>query len=168
MMEADTVQLARLLFQAGAWISAMDDTGGFESKKVEMSAIHATLQDFQRERDYEILRPVFSEVLMDRSRWDEWVLSLADFNSSLRLHAPSMPLELRQCLYDLAYSVAIRYGERSLIAIFFVGIKVSLKNFFFPNTRNTELSHYLKISPAEKMALNELADILEMPQRRID
>ena len=144
MSDDKNIYMAQLLFQAGAWISAMDESGGFEASNVEMSAIHNTLQDFQRERDYEVLRPIFVEVLSSRERWDEWITSLPDFNNNLREAAGEMPLELRQCLYDLAYSVAIRYRERNLVSIFFVGLKVSLRNFLFPGTRNTELSHYLK------------------------
>lgn len=168
MSEDKNIYMAQLLFQSGAWISAMDESGGIEASNVELSAIYNTLREFQRERDYEVLRPIFVEVLSSRERWDEWTASLPDFNNQLREAATEMPLELRQCLYDLAYSVAIRYRERSIISLFFVGLKVSLRNFFFPDTRNTELSHYLKISAAEKSALNELAEILRMPQRIID
>ena len=160
--------LARMLYQAGAWISAMDQSGGRKSDEAEREAIYKTLQKFSQEMDYQNIKPVFETALMNNRSWNEWSRDLSNFTITLKNQVPDMPLELRQCFYDLAYSVAIRYQERSFFSVFFTGMIVSLKNFISPKTRNTEFSHYIKISGPEKNALNELAEILQMPQRVID
>lgn len=159
---------AKLLYQAGAWISAMDQSGGRKSDEAEREAIYRALQKFSFEKGYQNIKPVFETALMNNRGWNEWSRDLSDFTKELRAQAPEMPLELRQCFYDLAYSVAIRYQERSFINVFFTGLVVSFRNFISPQTRNTEFRHYIKISGPEKNALNELADILQMPQRVID
>lgn len=160
-------KLAKMLYQTGAWISVMDQEGGHKADGQELDALYKTLRKFSYEQDYRHLKPIFDLALSNVMAWPEWARNLSDFTQELREIEPQISLELRQCFYDLAYSVAIRYRERSLWRVIVSGLSVSLRNFISPETRQTELGHYIKISPSEKNALNELAEILHMPQRVI-
>ncbi len=159
---------AKLLFRAAAWVSLMDSDGGTQSHMQERNAIRATLRVFLSEKDYIPISPVFHSILDMHRAWDEWSKDLGGLTSELRAAKPGMTIEMRQCIYDLAYSVAIQYRERSLLLVFIAALRRSLKNFLKPDAQSPELDDYLSISPTEKSALNELAEILDMPQRVID
>ncbi len=163
----EIIRYARLLIQAGTWVSVMDDSGGYKAHTLERESIFKSLRGFKRETDYMDLRPIFDAALDSHRAWDEWTRDLSGFSEELRALNPSLKLEFRQCIYDLAYSVAIRYRERNFLSVLFVGLVVSLRNFFGAKTFYYELSEYLNISNAEKLALNDLAEMLQLQNRII-
>ena len=165
--KTELIKQAKLLFRSAAWVSAMDEKGGDDSLLLERHAMSAALRKFGMEKDYVSLVPVFNVILTSNKAWNEWSKDFSTFTDDLRAQAPLLSLEMRQCIYDLAYSVATRYRERNWLVAFFASVRISLRNFFLPSARIADIPQYLSISPLEKNALNELAEILNMPQRII-
>ncbi len=158
---------AKLLVSAAFWVSKMDPDGGQEARSEERKAIMETLRRFEGEKDYREIAPIFDEALQNYKAWDAWTKDMSGFTGQLKAVLPDAPLAFRQSVYDLAYCVAIRYRERSWIMATLASLHVSLKNFFSPDPNRIDLPDYLNISPTEKSALNELAAILNLPQRII-
>ena len=164
----DLLSTAKLVFRAAAWVSAIDEKGGGHSQVIERAAIGQNIRKFSMEQDYAPLKPIFATILDSHKAWPDWSRDLSNLTRDLKAIAPGLSLELRQCIYDLSYCVAIRYRERNWLAAFFASIQASLRNFFRPNVMGPDLPDYLNISAVEKSALNELAEILDMPQRLLD
>lgn len=163
----DSLDLARVLMRTACWLSAMDDAGGSSSHQEERKATFDTLRKFRNEADYKTLVPVFDAALESYKAWDTWGKDVSNFTRELKERAPEMSLVLRQCVYDLGYCVATRYRERNWLIAFLASIKVSLQNFLSPKEERVDLPEYLNISVVEKSALNELAEILDLPHRII-
>lgn len=168
VIKEEVISRARVLVRGAFWISKMDPEGGREAIQEERKAVIENLKKFQREKDYILLAPVFETALESHKAWDQWTKDLSNFRDELRSVLPDSPLVFRQSVYDLAYCVATRYRERSFIMASIASIHMSLKNFLSPNPNRIELPEYLNISPVEKSALNELAEILDLPQRIIN
>ncbi len=166
-VKEDDINRARLLIAAAFWISKMDPDGGYKAREEERKAIVETLRRFEGEKDYAALVPVFEAALLHYKAWDNWTKDMSGFRGQLKTVLSDAPLSYRQSVYDLAYCVAIRYRERSWILAILASIHVSLKSFFAPDPNRIDLPDYLNISPTEKSALNELAAILDLPQRII-
>lgn len=158
---------AKLIVSAAFWVSKMDPDGGYKARTEERKAIMETLRRFEGEKDYRELAAIFDAAIQNHKAWDAWTKDMSGFTGQLRAVLPEAPLAFRQSVYDLAYCVAIRYRERSWIMATIASLHVSLKNFFSPDANRIDLPDYLNISPTEKSALNELAGILDLPQRII-
>ncbi|PZP57207.1 MAG: hypothetical protein DI586_01040 [Micavibrio aeruginosavorus] len=163
----ENIKRARLLIGAAFWVSKMDPQGGYNASVEERKAITETLRRFMGEKDYREISPVFDAALENYKAWDSWTKDLSNFRYELQTILADVPLSYRQSVYDLAYCVAIRYRERNFILATLASIHVSLKNFLAPDPHRIDLPDYLNISPTEKSALNELAEILNLPQRII-
>ena len=163
--EDDNLKYAKLLYRAGAFISHMDDDGGSDAAILERDALRKTLRGFLIEKDYATVVSVIEETLSHQAAWKSWSANLADFPSELRKNLDGMPLPLRQCIYEIGYCVAVRYRERNFVSAAINGMANSLKNFAAPKRR---FKGSVNISPAEKHALNEMAEVLDLRQRMID
>ena len=166
-IKKEVIDRAKILVRAAFWVSKMEDTGGREAIQEERKAIIENLRKFQKEKDYILLVPVFEIALESHEAWNQWTKDLSNLRDELRRILPDSPLVFRQSIYDLAYCVATRYRERSWIMATFASLHMSLRNFLSPKPERIYIPEYLNISPVEKSALNELAEILELPQRII-
>lgn len=158
---------AQRLVRAALWVSMMDDKGGQSARAAERKALVEMIRRQLRETDHKPLAPVLDYALEHHKAWERWSTDMANLTRELRDAMPQMSLIERQCIYDLAYSVATRYRERGGISSFMAGLAEILRNFLRPEDDRSLVSEYVRISSIEKSALNELADILELPRKII-
>jgi hypothetical protein len=166
--EQKTLALAKLAYRAGLWMSEIDSDGGRMASSLEAKVIRSTLRAMRQSRKDPALLEILDVVLQADGRWDQWGGAIADFPEELRSSVLDMPDSFKECLFDVALRVAVTFRERSGFSSFLETAIRTLRGIVSPLRGGVTTAEYVSISPAEKVALNQLADILYLPHRHID
>jgi hypothetical protein len=166
--EQKTLALAKLLYRAGLWVSAIDNDGGDASSNLEARVIRDTIKSMRAIRKDPALIEILDTALHADGRWDQWGGDIASFPEEVAGTLLDMPDSFKECLFDVALRVAVTFRERSPLAAFLETLRRGFYGLIYPLKGGITTAEYVSISPAERVALNQLAEILYLPHRYID
>lgn len=164
-IEKEHVPLARMLYRAGLWMSCMDPDGGETARVREHGVIVATLERMKNDPGAKTFKPCLHVATKARHLWSDWEIDLYSFLQESKSYAKD-DVAIRRGIYMMAYKVAIAYRERG----FFKGLAAFVLSLVKgAETIGPVLSKedYVAISVSEKVALNELAVALDLPDYKI-
>lgn len=164
-IEEEHIPMARMLYRAGAWMSKMDYDGGETAQIREKGVIVATLERMKSDPTAKSLRPALYVAAKAQNLWAQWEVDLVAFPQECK-NFVTEDFAVRRALYMLAYKVAIAYRERGLFKTVTAFVRATVRRVEGTGAVLSK-DDYVSISAAEKIALNELAEILNLPDFKI-
>jgi hypothetical protein len=164
-IEDEHIPLARMLYRAGAWMSNMDYDGGEAAQIREKGVIVATLERMKSDPSVKSLRPALYVATKAQHLWGQWEVDLLSFPQECK-NLLGEDFATRRAIYMLAYKVAIAFREKGLLKTITAFVRGAVRNVEGTGAVLSK-DDYVRISAAEKVALNELAEILNLPDFKI-
>lgn len=173
----EKLQLIKLPYRAGLWISASDTTGGDESDEAEKQALANIVRGFTEDfLKSEFVEAVMRETVQHRDEWDQWNDQVDNIPEEIRrgIEVAARKIDYKQIaafknsLMDVAMTVAMAYREFNESTPFSAQMRIYSKYWieylrsYVKKTQPPIMDQYLNISHDEHKALDKLSSVLLM------
>ncbi len=165
--------LIALPYRVGLYVSQSDRTGGKHSDAQELAALENVVTFYVEDTlKSEFAQTIMLATLQHKAYWAEWSSETEKVPDECKYIAEYLvsvidqrKLEsFKQNLMEIAITVAQAYHEQAK-EVSLLGRMVRALSFRSEKIAPDVSAEHINISPAEKAAINQLAEMLGIPQR---